>query len=82
MKTYLQAEDPDIMIMSETKTQAEPDIMHLKQHFRVWFSLSFAVVVPSLVIHEADGSTHVGSIGIGERILRKVMVSLKMIFVF
>ncbi|EGG07952.1 uncharacterized protein MELLADRAFT_105457 [Melampsora larici-populina 98AG31] len=34
LKTYLQAEDPDIMIMSETKMQAEPDIMHLKHQYR------------------------------------------------
>ncbi|KAG0149079.1 hypothetical protein CROQUDRAFT_654176 [Cronartium quercuum f. sp. fusiforme G11] len=34
LKTYLQAEDPDIMIMSETKTQAEPDLMHLKLQFK------------------------------------------------
>ncbi|KAH9811563.1 exodeoxyribonuclease III [Melampsora americana] len=41
LKTYLQAEDPDIMIMSETKMQAEPDIMHLKHQFRA-IELSFS----------------------------------------
>ncbi|MBW0512252.1 hypothetical protein O181_051967 [Austropuccinia psidii MF-1] len=34
LKTYLTAEDPDIMIMSETKTQAEPDIMHIKHQYK------------------------------------------------
>ncbi|KAA1075253.1 hypothetical protein PGT21_032209 [Puccinia graminis f. sp. tritici] len=34
LKTYLTAEDPDVMILSETKMQAEPDIMHIKHQFK------------------------------------------------
>ncbi|OAV87046.1 exodeoxyribonuclease III [Puccinia triticina 1-1 BBBD Race 1] len=34
LKTYLMAEDPDIMILSETKMQAEPDILHIKHQFK------------------------------------------------
>ncbi|KNE94763.1 exodeoxyribonuclease III, variant [Puccinia striiformis f. sp. tritici PST-78] len=34
LKTYLMAEDPDIIILSETKTQTEPDIMHIKHQFK------------------------------------------------
>lgn len=34
LKTYLSAEDPDIVILSETKVQAEPDIMHIKHQFK------------------------------------------------
>ncbi|PLW08607.1 hypothetical protein PCANC_11121 [Puccinia coronata f. sp. avenae] len=34
LKTYLDAEDPDVIILSETKVQAEPDIMHIKHQFK------------------------------------------------
>ncbi|KAA1072835.1 hypothetical protein PGTUg99_017634 [Puccinia graminis f. sp. tritici] len=34
LKTYLTAEDPDVIILSETKMQAEPDIMHIKHQFK------------------------------------------------
>lgn len=34
LKTYLTAEDPDIMILSETKVQSEPDLLHLKHQFK------------------------------------------------
>ncbi|KNZ54627.1 exodeoxyribonuclease III [Puccinia sorghi] len=34
LKTYLEAEDPDIIVLSETKIQAEPDIMHIKHQFK------------------------------------------------
>ncbi|KAI8450384.1 hypothetical protein BY996DRAFT_6417418 [Phakopsora pachyrhizi] len=34
LKLYLESEEPDVIILSETKVQEEPDLIHLKHRFK------------------------------------------------